>query len=421
LFKQLFERLSEHLFLWNCTLLQHRPGRLLRRWDFALRLVWWSDYLGRRHLQLAARYEPHHPYLEGSPDSPPVALIYPQVIQVARQLNTQTVLGFCACGAWGRLEQLAWMGPTCGPCFDRAPEDSFVPIRWTLGEQPLQAAALSSQGDLAVSVGDAVELWQTAPWQRRKRWGDHWVFHEVLHLEFSRSGNYLLARRLSDSLLSQINRPEQSRQELEESWDWLNNQLPRRLFRLAVEHPFINDLFWTVGINGVEAFSFTRRELPTLPYSNIPNIQQLAAAPTSVLLAALSPEGVHLWNLSSGENIGLVRFPVEEMPQGVVVAPHRKAFALLLHNEVRLWREGRYRDTLYFPGVQRVAFHPDGQRLAVWGNGRIRVFSAEDGLERHDLVGLGQWVFCSDGLTLLHIHGNTLSMLPTAAVWESVA
>jgi WD40 repeat protein len=54
-----------------------------------------------------------------SPHRPPLACVYPGACVIATQHRRPRLLAVCDCGAWGPPNRLAWMGPHCGPCFDR--------------------------------------------------------------------------------------------------------------------------------------------------------------------------------------------------------------------------------------------------------------------------------------------------------------
>lgn len=91
-----------------------------------LRVVWASDYQGRRQLRLQTLRR----WSSGPASNP--ATLFPHATRSPAELvyerhayrfqrpggETFLVLG-CACGAIGTLAEIAWMGDRCGPCHDR--------------------------------------------------------------------------------------------------------------------------------------------------------------------------------------------------------------------------------------------------------------------------------------------------------------
>jgi hypothetical protein len=110
----------------------HPEGARFWRWRTAeddpgvvLGAAWWADHLGRRHWLVEAGDErggqgPHSSSLVAGVERPPLALIYPEQAGWWRErASERRWLVLCGCGACGTVEQLAWAGPCCGPCFDR--------------------------------------------------------------------------------------------------------------------------------------------------------------------------------------------------------------------------------------------------------------------------------------------------------------
>jgi hypothetical protein len=96
--------------------------------------AWWTDALGRKHLRVVGRrLEPFNSLRSNlfGPRAggwPALGLVYPDRVVVrtrpgrGKGAGKREVLAVCACGAVGRPEALAWMGDSCGPCYDRRQE-----------------------------------------------------------------------------------------------------------------------------------------------------------------------------------------------------------------------------------------------------------------------------------------------------------
>ncbi len=108
-----------------------------RLWDGLkppLRIMWWTDYLGRRHVRIT---NPTVPF--GSPTAPqpanpdtwpPLGQVYPEhVLFRQRPGREKELLAVCRCGAIAPPADLAWMGDCCAACHDRSQERARAPIR----------------------------------------------------------------------------------------------------------------------------------------------------------------------------------------------------------------------------------------------------------------------------------------------------
>jgi hypothetical protein len=105
----------------GCSMWGQRPDRLLPE-SGNLRVTWWSDFIGRRHVRVEAVYR------EGLSatawptfkEGPPLLQVYPEdAFTVRREKISAGLLVVCACGAVGTPTEIAWMGTECGPCHDR--------------------------------------------------------------------------------------------------------------------------------------------------------------------------------------------------------------------------------------------------------------------------------------------------------------
>jgi hypothetical protein len=88
-----------------------------------LRVMWWSDCLGRRHVRVVAVYREGQdgpPWPEITGEGPPLFQVYPAAgFAVRREVTPAGLLVVCPCGATGTPAEIAWMGMECGPCHDR--------------------------------------------------------------------------------------------------------------------------------------------------------------------------------------------------------------------------------------------------------------------------------------------------------------
>jgi hypothetical protein len=119
-------------------------------------LVWWTDYLGRRHYRVAGgdldEDEYHQLAVSVEDPRPPLWYVYPDRVFRRIRDGEDTWLAACACGACGPPESLAWMGLCCGPCHDRrqagmltTPERGLFPLALVVG--PVYAVAISPDGN----------------------------------------------------------------------------------------------------------------------------------------------------------------------------------------------------------------------------------------------------------------------------------
>jgi hypothetical protein len=119
----------------------------------AVHLVWWTDFIGRRHyraigqshhtrsLRMETRAEPHD-----WPQTIPLLQIYPETgFEACRGTEWQDTRVVCPCGAAGTPDQIGWMGTECGPCHDRREEGTLParPWEWAGQELPVRALGLA--------------------------------------------------------------------------------------------------------------------------------------------------------------------------------------------------------------------------------------------------------------------------------------
>jgi hypothetical protein len=130
-------------------------------------VAWWTDHGGSKHARVCggtssfADRHPHHSRMDRDL-RPPLWHVYPErIYRVCRPGEEERWVASCACGATGAPEQLAWMGPCCGPCHDRRQDgevrafDSLPSVLPCPG--PVYALAFSPEGDtLGVSSDSRV-------------------------------------------------------------------------------------------------------------------------------------------------------------------------------------------------------------------------------------------------------------------------
>jgi WD40 repeat protein len=120
--------------------------------------AWWHDYLGRLHLRVVGcRGLAGYPPL---PPGPPLAAVYPERVLV--RPRDRAVLALCPCGAAGEAAALGWMGPCCGPCFDRRAAGAAPPPAWPLAAGgPVLDAALAPGGERLAALyrGAGARVW----------------------------------------------------------------------------------------------------------------------------------------------------------------------------------------------------------------------------------------------------------------------
>ncbi len=94
-------------------------------------LAWWTDAVGRRHIRIVGenklRGEESPPLPANEDPRPPLAHVFPDRLFRRQRDGVDVWLAVCACGATGKPEALAWMGPCCGPCHDRREEQAGMP------------------------------------------------------------------------------------------------------------------------------------------------------------------------------------------------------------------------------------------------------------------------------------------------------
>jgi WD40 repeat protein len=98
-----------------------------------VKTAWWTDPIGRKHVRVTARWWWAYTRPIATPRDPSglpaVWAVYPEPVVRYRTLHTKRITSVvvCPCGAVGSPASLAWMGDSCGPCYDRRQEVGTSP------------------------------------------------------------------------------------------------------------------------------------------------------------------------------------------------------------------------------------------------------------------------------------------------------
>jgi hypothetical protein len=138
-----------------------------------LRVAWWSDLLGRRHVRVKSG-----PCRTGAQAPPPgswdrlaaLSRVYPDVCLDLDRGAGSSPVAQCRCGAVGPPGSLGWMGRECGACHDRRTAGEPVPDRlWSLPEAASGSLLASPDGGALVRLAPdgEVSVWDVATGARR--------------------------------------------------------------------------------------------------------------------------------------------------------------------------------------------------------------------------------------------------------------
>jgi WD40 repeat protein len=412
----------------------------------ALALAWWTDFGGRRHCRVAGlRDRLSRPQLLCLLDPTarprvPLTLVYPNHAFLRRLPNRCDLVAWCACGAFGGVERLGWMGTCCGPCHDRREDGQEPPHLWP---DPVRATlqggtgslynlpflALSADGRVAtgshhhpVVVGDlSTGQGRLAPLPHSGR------PDRLLCAAFAPAGRHLLTADRDGRV---------------ERWDLQTGTaevlftMPRGwIYGLAVSPDDGRVAVFHVpagGQRGVWVWDADTGQMRQVLAGLSGGLGRVAFSPDGTLLAAANERGsVRLRNVvtgaelpgprGSGGEAGSLSFSPDGRTLAVVVLPHLGMRGPEQAHPIQLWdvAEGRLRTTLpgESPLTYTAAFAPDGALVAGDEYGRLSVWEMEARrlrltLEWHRRPVLAL-TFSSDGRMLASLdQGGTVKVWP---------
>ncbi|HEY1187936.1 MAG TPA: hypothetical protein VGE74_09775 [Gemmata sp.] len=165
--------------------------------------AWWTDAISRKHVVMRGRRIEHDEAKRVLQKSdldtrPPLFHAYPEYVCRRTMNGTEQVVCACGCGAVGTPDSLSWMGPMCGPCFDRKEELGPDGLRANVpgvlhgAREPLRAVACSPDGTRVAAVeGDnSVTYWDIL---NRTRTTIKFGEPLVMDVGLTADGRYLLA------------------------------------------------------------------------------------------------------------------------------------------------------------------------------------------------------------------------------------
>jgi hypothetical protein len=366
---------------------------LAGRYPPAARVVaaWWSDYLGRRHVRIAgAGRADLAAALAPGPSRPPLAWIYPRHCVMVGEHRRYRLLVLCGCGAWGRPEEVAWMGPCCGPCADRGEGEPAPALGWRMGESAVEHLEVAAGRVACLDRAGRLEV-REAPGGRLL---DERASFPAAKLAVSPDGELV---GLGAAARTEVIGPAGS---------WAAGEFP---FAFAREGPA---LFLHDGRERLVLLDLPTRRARRFGVPHPLRLRDLAVSPDGRLLAgAAGPRGLYFWDVRTGA-------PIDRMPIGDCVGPlafspdgtFLAAAVLNRRRHVALYDvlTGRYRATLGVSAdVEGFAFSPDGAWLVTAEEDTLRIWEVHTGLERRSLSpadgreGLGPVAFTPDGRFLL--------------------
>jgi WD40 repeat protein len=369
-----------------------------RTWRFStqanLLVIWWRDYLGRRHVRVVAGCAHKDPRLPmPGPTRPPLACVYPAHAVIVSQHRRCRLLVVCGCGAWGTPAEVAWMGKCCGPCYDRGQDEAVAPLGWQASAAAVERLAFSPDGERLATLAASGEV-------------------EVRELA---SGRPLASCAFGSSTKSIAWEPGRHVLAVGGSWPREGARCEEDQGLRALPQPFVflPEGQWVIVLDvnnhpvllDGESLEPVRR----FPSSLSARIEALAVSPDGHLLAGATEEGLFFWDVRAAWarpplRLGPCAAPLVFSPDGALVAVQaRAAFPhVVLVNAAR----GRHHATLgASTGAFDFAFSPDGAVIATVGEETLRVWDVKSGEERRSLSlggeeGLRSVAFTPDGRLL---------------------
>ena len=369
----------------------------------ALVAIWWTDFLGRRHLRLLGGCRHRGMELPAplpSPHRPPLACVYPGACVIVTRHRRSRLLVVCECGAWGEPDRLAWMGRHCGPCFDRGSTELLRSPAVLPAGGSVHGVAFAPEGTrLAVWDGfGEVALWDLEAGRRTGSCpgavpppGKLAFGPDGLHLAWwgPRTRELRLARAPAG--------PSQAR------------RASAFTFTPAPIHLI------SASATGIDRFDLTSPEQSGNSLFSFPSpfplpVLDLAISPDGqVLAAACGALGLCLWDAHSGEPLLRAEEPACTGP----LAWSPDGTALACGVSARFWKAilwdalGRQRRFVIggTAPLHALAFSPDGQWLVTAEEDAIRTWHTGTGQERRALSLPGgeralSLAFSPDGLSV---------------------
>jgi WD40 repeat protein len=434
---------AEGFARWRGPPQNHRPSAE------TLWTAWWADALGRKHHRIVAesgripgeptgrrapRLSPpqNRPGAETEPAEeptrqPPLALLYPEQVVQRTAGGQRHLLGLCACGVVGRLDELAWMGQCCGPCHDRHEEGL---VAWQpAGTVPLQGVCISSAwtadgAKLALvdsSDQQCVRIWDTAAGKLLAELRSP----DPLTFVLWSPNSHLLGMAVLAAVGAGDGMPVYEGTTL-----LFPSERGHKLRRAGTPHsaPILAVALSPDGAtlataNNPEGFRVMARadtEVRLARPSYAGAWHGLAFSPDGAVLAVVSEPGtVTLWDLQKGTPRTSFRSPLPT--PGLAFAPDGRSLALWRDDPflstapsvVWLWDLATRRERACLQGligpVRQVVFSADGSLLATRGDDQIvRLWEAASGAELSRLEWFGSAPQCialaPDGLALRTLH-----------------
>lgn len=370
-----------------------------RGWRYSTRagliVLWWRDYLKRRHVRVVGGCAHKGARLPvPGPTRPPLACIYQGHTVILSRHRRYRLLVVCACGAWGEPAEVAWMGTCCGPCHDRRPEEAFAPLGWHAGPAAVERLAVSPDGERlgTLSAGGDVEVRELRT-GRRLAWCN---FGESAGKIAWEPGRPVLAVGGSPARDGGACREDQGLRGLPQPFAFLPDGSGVLVENMNRQPTLLDSDSWQL----------VRR----YPPGRASRIDDLGVSPDGSLLVGATGEGLLLWGVRTAWPRPLIALggcqgPLVFSPDGKLLAVQaRAAFPHVVLVDVT---RGRHHATLgAASGALDFAFSPDGGLIATVGEDTLRVWEVKTGLERLSLSsggeeGLRSLAFTPDGRLLV--------------------
>jgi hypothetical protein len=349
-----------------------------RGWRFSTQasqlVVWWSDYLGRRHVRVVGGCVHRGAQLSApGPNRPPLACIYPEpCILITRHRRSQ-LLVVCGCGVWGTPEQIAWMGPCCGPCFDRLENEPAPSLSWHWFGSAVVAICFAPDGE-RLAGKDHQGQFQIRALPDGKLEQAGLTLGGRGKLAFTDEGETLVFGT-PDGRRTEIRQAERSR------------VLDAYPFALSAQGPeiFLHDVDDHIQLVDIRTGEILRI------YAGHPEIRldDLAVSPDGRLLVGASAGGLRFLDVVTGQSRGHIRLgaccePIAFSPDSATLAVRIRTIRtyVVLYDLARQ----RIRAGLATSNdIHDYAFSPDGSIVVTIEDDSLRVWDTRTGLERSRL------------------------------------